>query len=208
MSDAGPVEQWVEGARAGDRVALAKLLTTLHPQLRARAAARMSEALRARSSPEDILQEVYLEVARGVRGFEPRGPGALAAWVRTILDHKLIDAQRALFRQVRDVERELPLDVARGSSFEFLLDVVYSESGTPSRVVRRQEALAALLACLPELSEDQQQAIRGRFLEGLSVREVAARLNKTEDAIVALCQRGLASLRVAMDRRGEFTHGG
>lgn len=208
MSDAGPVEQWVEGARAGDRVALAKLLTTLHPQLRARAAARMSTALRARSSPEDILQEVYLEVARSVRGFEPRGPGAFAAWVQTILDHKLIDAHRALFRQARDVERELPLDAARGSSFEFLLDVVYSESGTPSRVVRRQEALAALLACLPELSEDQQQAIRGRFLEGLSVREVAARLNKTEDAVVALCQRGLASLRVAMDRRGEFTHGG
>ncbi|MEW6200270.1 MAG: RNA polymerase sigma factor [Planctomycetota bacterium] len=208
MSDAGPAEQWVEGARAGDRVALAKLLTTLHPQLRARAAARMSAALRARSSPEDILQEVYLEVAHGVRGFEPRGRGAFAAWVQTILDHKLIDAHRALFRQARDVGRELPLDAAPGSSFELLLDVVYSESGTPSRVVRRQEALAALLACLPELSEDQQQAIRGRFLEGRSVREVAARLNKTEDAVVALCQRGLASLRVAMDRRGEFTHGG
>ncbi|HUU99103.1 MAG TPA: sigma-70 family RNA polymerase sigma factor, partial [Phycisphaerae bacterium] len=87
------------------------------------------------------------------------------------------------------------------------LDHIYADSGTPSRVARRQEALSALPMGLSDLSESHRQVIELRFLEGLSVAEVAARLGKSEAAVVALTKRALEALRQSMDRLGEFTHG-
>jgi DNA-directed RNA polymerase specialized sigma24 family protein len=49
--------------------------------------------------------------------------------------------------------------------------------------------------------------IQLRFLEGLSVEQVAERLGKTNAAIVALSKRALEALRKTMDGLGEFTRG-
>ncbi|MBU0640185.1 MAG: hypothetical protein KKB50_15070 [Planctomycetes bacterium] len=74
-------------------------------------------------------------------------------------------------------------------------------------MMRRQEALGALLASLFELSETHRQVIQWRFLEGLPVAEVARRLERSEGAVVALSIPALEALREAMNRLGEFTHG-
>jgi RNA polymerase sigma-70 factor (ECF subfamily) len=208
MSERTQQDKWLAASRAGDRLALTKLLATCYPRLRARAAARMERVLAARSSPDDILQEVYLQVFHRIGQFEPQGPESFLSWVYAILDHKLIDAHRAAHRRVRDVDREVS-PVARDDSGSYwnLLDQLQVESATPSRVIRRDEALGALVDCVSELPEVHQQVIRLRFLEGLSVEEVAERLNKSRGAVVALSQRAFRTLREAMDRRGEFTRG-
>jgi RNA polymerase sigma-70 factor (ECF subfamily) len=209
MTERSQAGGWVDAARRGDRLALAKLLAACHPRLRARADARMSPALKARGGPDDILQEVYLQVFRQIARFEHRGPDSFLNWVYTILDRKLIDAERAAHRQVRDVGREVPAGVAAASSSYWnLLDRLQADSATPSRVVRREEALGALLACLGGLSKAHQEVIRLRFLEGRSVDEVAAQLGKSKGAVIALSKRALEALRVSMDRIGEFTRGG
>ena len=93
------------------------------------------------------------------------------------------------------------------NSYWNLFDHIYGDSGTPSRVVRREEALGALLPCLDDLSEAHRQVIQLRFLEGLSTSETALRLGKSEPAVVALTKRALEALRKRMDRLGEFTRG-
>jgi RNA polymerase sigma factor (sigma-70 family) len=60
---------------------------------------------------------------------------------------------------------------------------------------------------MTHLSETHRQVIQLRFLKGLSVDEVAARLGKSNAAVVALTKRALEALRTSMDRMGEFTHG-
>jgi RNA polymerase sigma-70 factor (ECF subfamily) len=207
MKEESQTEMWIAAAQRGDRLALAKLLTTCHPCLRSRAAAGMDAATKARTGPDDILQEVYLDVARQIHEFENRGPGSFLKWVHAILNNKLIDARRAAHCQVRDAGREVRAQGAADDSYWNLLDDLYSESGTPSRVVRREEALGALVSCLTELSEAHRQVIQLRFLEGLSVGKVAARMGKTDAAVVALSKRALDALRQAMDRQGEFTRG-
>ena len=209
MSSERQHESWVAAACSGDRLALAKLLTLHHPTLAGRVAARLDPVLRGRISPEDLLQEVYLQVFRQIGEFEDRGPESFRRWIITILDHKLIDARRAAHRQRRDVERESPPPaVERTNSYWNLLDQVYCDPGTPSRIVRRDEAIGALLSCISGLAEAQRRVIELRFMEGLPVAEVARRVGKSEDAVVALTQRGLKSLRAAMDRLGEYTRGG
>lgn len=207
MMEESQTEMWIAAARQGDRLALAKLLTTYHPHLRSRAAAGMDAATKARIGPDDVLQEVYLAVARRIREFEDRGPGSFLKWVHAILNNKLIDARRAAHCQARDAGREVRAQGADDDSHWNLLDGLYAESGTPSRVVRREEALGALVTCLDGLSDAHRQVIQLRFLEGCPVGEVAARMGKSDAAVVALSKRALEALRKAMDRRGEFTRG-
>lgn len=206
MTDTSQTDTWIAAAKGGDRFALAKLLATYHPRLRARAEARMHPALKVKRAPDDLVQDTFLEVVQQIHHFRGNGPVAFLSWVCTILDHKLIDARRAAHCQARDVNREVAVVAGSGSSSYWnLLDQVYADSGTPSRCVRRQEALAALLASVSDLSETHRQVIRMRFLEGRSVNDVAQHLDKSEAAVVALTQRALEALRKAMDRAGEFT---
>jgi RNA polymerase sigma-70 factor (ECF subfamily) len=208
MTEPNQIKSSVTAAQGGDRLALTKLLTTYDRRLRARAEARMPAAVKAKSSPDDILQEVYLDVFRQIDRFEDRGPGSFLNWLYAILDGKLGGALRAAHRRARDIGREAPVAGGTGSSSHWdLLDQLYADSATPSRVVRRQEALGALSACISGLSESHRQVIHLRFLEGLSVSEVARRLGKSEAAVVALSQRALNVLRRSMDQMGEFTRG-
>ena len=207
MTEHSETKLWVTAAQRGERLALAKLLARCHPHLRRWAEARMGPDMKAKADPDDILQEVYMDVARQICRFEDRGPGSFMSWVRAILSQRLVDARRAAHYQVRDVDREVPIKGGAADSCWNLLDHVYTDSGTPSRIIRRQEALEALLASLPGLSETYRLVIQLRFLDGLSVTEAADRLGKSEAAVVALTKRALTALRTSMDRLGEFTRG-
>jgi RNA polymerase sigma-70 factor (subfamily 1) len=197
---------WINAARRGDELAISKLLAGFHPVLRARAESRMSRAMKQRYEPEDLLQQTYLEVFRGLGRVELANPDAFLAWVRTILDHKLIDADRTLHRQRRDVDREQPaVAAARDRSYLNLLDQLYAESSTPSRIVRHDEALDALGRAMTRLSDDHRCVIQWRFIEGRPLSAIAADLDRSEDAVVKFTRRALDALREEMDRFGEFT---
>jgi len=199
---------WIDEARQGNELALKKLLAACYPVLHHRISSRMDPRMRPRLEPEDMLQQIYLEVFRRIDGFENRGPNSFLTWVLTIADSKLADAHRECFRKKRDLARELRAgDNARSESAYQLLDQAYADSTTPSRVVRRDEAVAAVVSCLDKLSDAHRAVLELRFLRGLSVGEVASRLGKSEASIVAATKRALAALRTAMDERGEFTRG-
>ncbi len=207
MTEASQIAIWVTAAQRGNQLALTKLLTACHRRLRARAAARLPAAMKAKRGPEDILQEVYLDVFRQINWFEDRGPGSFLNWVYAILDRKLAAARRAAHYQMRDIDREVTIGTPAADSYWDLLDQLFADSGTPSRVARREEVLRALSACITDLSEPHRHVIQMRFLDGLSVDDVATRLGKSKAAIVALTKRALEALRKSMDQLGEFTHG-
>jgi len=199
---------WLEEAKSGDQLAISKLLAIYHPMLRARADSRLDRHLKAAIEAEDILQQVYIQVIREFSSFQDRGPNSFLNWVFTILDNKLIDVRRAAHRQRRDVARNIP--AAGGTKVESywnLFDQLNADDGTPSRFVRRDEALGALLACVSNLPEAYRRVIQLRFLEGRPVAEVAQLLDKSEAAVVALSKRALDALRKSMDGLGEFTRG-
>jgi RNA polymerase sigma-70 factor (ECF subfamily) len=51
---------------------------------------------------------------------------------------------------------------------------------------------------LSQITDEQAEVITLRFLEGLSIAEVASRMEKTEGAIKALQYRAVQSLRRVM----------
>lgn len=208
MTESRQIQAWVDAAREGDASAVCKLLAKYHPRFRARLEARMDPVLKVKMAPEDVLQEAYLDVFRRLNQLEQRGAESFFSWVTKILDNRLIDTQRALRCQKRDIDREMSPHASVGSeSYWNLLDELYADSTTPSQVARHEEAVGALQACLSCLSDLHRQVIQLRFLEGVSVAEVAVELGKSERTVVSLTKSALRALRESMDRLGEFTRG-
>jgi RNA polymerase sigma-70 factor (ECF subfamily) len=188
----------VELAVTGDQDALQRVIVEYHGSLQAAVARAMDPGLRRRFEPEDILQEAYVAAYRSVQGRTFAGPAPFYKWLERIARNEVKDRERALHRQKRDVRREAHILSDSRSSYLALANHLASPDSTPSRRVARSEAVAAVLSSLARLTDDQRHVVQLRYLEGLAVTDIAERLEKTEDAVHALCRRGLMALREAM----------
>jgi RNA polymerase sigma-70 factor (ECF subfamily) len=123
---------------------------------------------------EEIAQQAFVRAVRARTTYDGRAP--VTAWVCAIARNLLADHYR---RQARE-ERSLLRVVVR----EIEPDVAIAESD-------RDEVLATLRS-LPAL---QRAAVVLRYLDGLSVREVAAAIGKSEAATESLLSRGREHFR-------------
>jgi RNA polymerase sigma-70 factor, ECF subfamily len=167
-------DEVLTGAKAGDPVAIASLYRALQP--------RLLRYLRAMEpvEAEDLASETWLDVAAGIVRFEG-DETALRVWALTIARRRAIDLRRA---RARRRTHPAPLE-----------DL---ESGAPSGDTE-VEAMANLateeaLARLAVLSPQQREVILLRVFGGLSVREVAAIMNRRPGAVRALQHRALRRL--------------
>jgi len=131
--------------------------------------------LRAAADDEvdDLTQEVFIGVARGVQRFQG-GEDDFRSWVFSIAHHRLVDHHRRRRRQPP------LLDPARG-------DV---ESEAVARL--GDQAAQRLVAGLPP---DQAEVVLLRVVGDLSVEEVARIVGKRPGAVRALQHRALRRLR-------------
>lgn len=168
-------------ARDGSRTALDALYSRHRGRLLAFVAARMSARVRGALAADDVVQETYLEAARKVASFEPEGPASFYRWLVGIARFKLREAERAQ----RAKKRALQAPLAH--------DPLAAQTSPSGRAMRAERAgfIGDALAAVPEA---QAEAVRLRYLEGLSVAECAARLERSESAVKALVSRGLAVL--------------
>lgn len=143
-----------------------------------------------------IVQQTLLEAHQAPDPPPASDPDGRLAWVKRLFLNNLRDEVRKLKAARRDVGR----DLATGYG---LLVEVPAELSSPSRQASRAEELLRLTAALATLPDDQRDAVEFRYLLGLGVDEVAARLGKSRAAAAGLLRRGLRKLRdrLAGDRR-------
>jgi len=188
----------IAAAVAGDADALQQLIVGYHSALREFVAGRLDPVTRRQVDAEDVLQDAYASAFADVTRGSFETPQSFYKWLERIAGDKLKDRQRALRRRKRDVGRERHFSATDRSTEADLFGRLAAPDSTPSRKLARSEAVAAVLSSLARLTEDQRNVVRLRFLEHLSVADVAARLEKTEPAVHMLCHRGLKSLREFM----------
>jgi len=199
-------EEFVQRAAAGDEAALRRLLLAHHDQLAATIARQLPDDLRRTISADDVLQEAYLVVFRKIRVFEPGQPGGFHAWLTTIAEHRLADLIKGHRRAKRGgglTQAELRVGNDDSAVID-MLQMLAANSRTPSRKARMDEAMAAVQAALENLKEDNREALSLRYLEGLSVAEMAERMGRSEGAVHMLCTRGLQSLREELGDLSRF----
>lgn len=207
MSDTKETQILINQARKGDEAAAQRLLVLYHPRLRARLQRQMDHVMRSKIEPEDILQQVYLEAFRALGQFSYQGRDSFLRWLYAILDRKLIDEHRAMRAERRDVRREVKPSAggANQTTYVDLMARIMSSGMTPSRVVRKSEAVGVIDRCLAALPEHYREVIQMRFIEGLPVADVAKQLDRSIGSIHMICHRALRQLREEAEKLG-VTH--
>jgi RNA polymerase sigma-70 factor (ECF subfamily) len=151
----------------------------------------------------DIVQSSLLEAFRQQSGFQGRSESELAGWLKSVLKHNIADAIRGTRRAKRDVRRQRSLDVLRGQfggGCEFCPERM---SVGPGQQLEREEAIDTLRAAVADLPTDQCRAVTLHHLDGLSLREVARLMDKSEPAVAGLLFRGLRQLRKTLQSESE-----
>jgi RNA polymerase sigma-70 factor (ECF subfamily) len=198
MSQAGGQERLddlVRRARAGDDAALGELIEHHRPLLVHIAARQIGTRVRERSDAADVVQETALAIHRDFPHFRGVSAAEFLSWARRILDRVISGTIRAhVLTEKRAVTSERSID-ASSSSIVALRERLRSPDRSPSqKAVSRQEA-RRLLKALERLPENQRDAVSMRHLEGWSLTEIAAKMNRSELAVASLIKRGLAQLR-------------
>jgi RNA polymerase sigma-70 factor, ECF subfamily len=196
----------VRRAIAGEPLALEGLLLDYYAPIASRVEQLVPASLRSILGVDDLVQETFAEAFRAISSFVPAGPGAFAAWLGTIADHRALDAIRAQKAAKRGGGwRKLEAaPMANAGSIAALVDLIAVSERTPSRSVSGREAAAAVHVALAGLRPEYRDALRLRYLLALPVAEVAGRMGKTESAVHKLCARGLQQLRESLGDAGRY----
>jgi RNA polymerase sigma-70 factor (ECF subfamily) len=169
----------VKRAQGGDVDAIGKLYDRHYMQIFRYVWSRV----RSERQAEDLTGDVFVRMVTGLPNYRPTNV-PFRAWLYRIARNLTIDHHRKTER--RDL---VPLYHAeRVSGGENELSTIVEHRLTAERVGRALGALDPL----------QREVVTLRFLAGLSLREVAATVNKTVAAVKSLQHRGLAALRVAL----------
>ncbi len=194
--------QLVVASKEGDNEALGQLLEQYRGYLLMLAHRYLSERLRRRVDPADIVQLTFLEAKRDLPAFRGETPAEFAGWLRGMLKNNVATAvTRHITTQKRSVKRELdPAPASPGKdSVGGWIQQLPGSTTSPSGVAIRGEAVIALLQALHQLPETQAEAIRLRYMEGLPLAEIVERLGKSDTAVAGLLKRGLQKLRTLMN---------
>lgn len=185
-------------AQSGDKEALGPLLDHFRPYLIVIAHRQLDERLKGRLDATDVVQTTFLEAHRDFPSFRGQDINTLLSWLRNILHNNIETThQRHLVALKRSAKRETSGRILNSSSEpESIANWIPSDSSSPSQRAMRDEAAASLAICLTQLPNTQSEALRLRYLEGLSLRDIAEKMEKTEMAVAGLLKRGLKSLRM------------
>jgi RNA polymerase sigma-70 factor (ECF subfamily) len=164
--------------------------------LRLLARLQLDPRLRGALDPSDVVQQTLMKAHERLDQFRGRTDDELRGWLRAILARCLIDAARKLRRG--EGERIRSLEAALERSSAKLEALVASDESSPSHALMRSERLLELARALAGLPDDQRLAVELRYLHGLAVPEVAARMERTTVSVTGLLYRGTKALRDRM----------
>lgn len=127
-----------------------------------------------RASTEDVVQDTLLTALEGLAGFDARS--SLHTWLCGIAKNKI----RALRRKRRPLALEDVLDESQAEIDAILAQVETQE--LPDWVLAQRETRELVGATLSSLPPEYRHALSEKYIEGRSVKEIAAGVGKSVKA--------------------------
>ena len=132
---------------------------------------------------EDLVSETFLAAIQSVRTYDA-GKGNVYGWLLGIARNKLHDHLRRTARQ------------GDGAAVE--PDAIASaDDGSPDADLIRTETRDAVIRALDALADEERLALEWKYMESLSVRDIAQNLGRTEKAVEASLYRARIAFRTA-----------
>ena len=154
------------------------------------------QRLQDRMDVSDVVQQTLLEAHQRLGQFRGTSDRELAGWLRTSLAHNLQDALKKVQGRRGDGPREaLLLDAALEESSSRLEALLAADQSTPSALADRNEQFTRLAAALDQLPPPQREAVTLHHLQGVSLADLARRLDRTEASVAGLLRRVVKRLR-------------
>lgn len=129
---------------------------------------------------EDLTAQVFLRMLEAIQN-ENAWRSSFSGWLYKIAHNLVIDHYR---RQAR--LSHVPLEDA---------PTILAEDADPAQTTESRLQGERVRRAINQLTEEQAQIVSLRFLEGMSIAEVAEITGKTEGAVKALQYRAIVSLR-------------
>jgi len=126
---------------------------------------------------EDLTSEVFLKVLESIDSFTFRGI-PFSVWLFRLARNLVID-----YFRTHPTPVEVPLE-----------EELLSSEGGADIELERKATRQQLLKALSNLTEDQQEVIILKFMEGFSNTDVAKIVGKSEGAVKSLQHRALSAL--------------
>ena len=166
-------------AQQGDAEAVAQLYEAHAPAIYRYVYFRV----RDRQAAEDITADVFVRMVEALPHFEYRGV-PFAAWLFRVAHDRVVDHHRRA-----GLRRAEPLP-----------DTLVDGTADTEGAALETQSNAALVDRLSDLTDEQQAVLQLRFMEGYSLDQTAAALEKTPGAIKSLQHRALRQLARLLDQ--------
>jgi RNA polymerase sigma-70 factor, ECF subfamily len=176
----------LERARAGDRAALESLIARYGPRLQRWASGRLPRWARDMADTQDLVQETLFQTFKRIERFEPRGEGALQAYLR-----------QAILNRIREELRRTKRRPARSELDSEAEDKALS----PLEEAIGQEAIDRYERALARLRPEDRELVVARIELGYTNQEIAELLDKpTPNAARMAAQRAIIRLAKEMGK--------
>ena len=181
--EATRLDEVLRRARRRDPQALAALVDAFAP----RVFGLLFRLTGSREVAEELLQETFLRVVRGIDKYEHAG--RFEAWLFRVAANLVRDHARRTRRRGTAVPLESGLDD------DPLAAAAPPEHSDPQELLVRDEASEKLAACLDKLAASDREILLLRHFSGLSFREIADMLGIPLGTALARAHRALGRLR-------------
>ena len=189
--------EFTKRVRAGDQDALAILFEIYKPRLQNAIGLRLDHRLRGRIDEQDVLQEVYLDLASRLEHFAGQMELSVLVWMRLAVKDRLISLHRMHIQAIkRDARREVSIHQQATDSSSADIAATLAESMTSvGGKVAKTEVVELILKTLESLDDSDRECIIMRNIEGLTNQEVSEELGLSVNGASSRYTRALAKLK-------------
>lgn len=187
------VTNLVMRAVQGDADGLSELMAIYGPRIESNL--KINRTWRTMIEPGDVMQITYLEAFLQIGNFQPVHTGSFEGWLRRIAENNLRDAIRGLERQKQLPPSKRLKETEKSDSYTGLYDQIVTSSATPSRLAARNDIVRLLNAAIDRLPPDYATTVRLYDLDGRSISEVCATMNRSAGAVHMIRARAHERLR-------------
>lgn len=191
-----------ERLKQGDGAAFGELFTLHRPRIWQIVHFRLSDRIRARVDPDDVVQEVFLEAEKRLRHYIDGDFPSLFLWLRLVTGQTLSKIHRThLGTESRNALREANPGGNNlwGNTSLCLSQRFIAHMTSPSQAAVRVELIDEVRNALESMNDIDREVLALRHFEELTNQEVAIELNIKPKAASIRYMRALERLRGVLE---------
>lgn len=177
------VNKLVKLSQEGNDLAKERLLLRLKPLI----LASIRRYYNHREEYEDLIQEGYEIVLRALKDYDPNKGSQFLGYTKLQLKYHYLDKNKGKILS--------SLNVPIGDEDMELLDLLESKDAGPVDKILSEEELGELVGALNLLTERQREIIMEFYFNGLSLKDIARKLNISYSTVANTKTSGLKKLR-------------